>query len=143
MPSFGAKSLERLETCDPRLQEILVVAIEIMDFSIICGHRDKKAQNKAYETGKSKLRYPASKHNKMPSLAVDIIPYPCDWSNTANFFYLAGVIHAVAGALGYQIRWGGDWKGILNGKHNPELFNDLPHFEIVGELVQQPLTLPH
>ena len=42
---------------------------------IVCGHRNKEDQNKAFAEGKSKLKWPKGKHNKLPSQAVDAAPY--------------------------------------------------------------------
>lgn len=71
--------------------------------------------------GFSKLKYPNSKHNKTPSIAVDIIPYPfMGWDNTGDFKLLSDIIKRHAKALDIKIRWGGDWVN----------FVDMPHFEL-------------
>ena len=67
MPKFSKISRQKLDTCDPRLIQICEAAIKRMDFAVICGHRDKKAQDEAFKGGFSKLKFPRSKHNKMPS----------------------------------------------------------------------------
>jgi peptidoglycan L-alanyl-D-glutamate endopeptidase CwlK len=130
MARFGATSLARLGTCDARLQEVLSTAIEITDFTILCGHRGRLAQNRAFIEGHSKARFGQSKHNTTPSQAVDIAPYPIDWSDTEAFVYLAGIIRAVSHDLGYGniIRWGGDWD--QDERMRDERFRDYPHFEI-------------
>ena len=74
MPYFGRLSTQRLSTCDERLQDICNEAIKVYDFSVLCGHRDEIEQKKLFREGKSKLEYPHSKHNSIPSLAVDIAP---------------------------------------------------------------------
>lgn len=117
MPRLGNKSRKKLETCDKKLQEILETAIEIMDFSVLCGHRGEEEQNEYYHTGRSKVKYPNSKHNKSPSKAVDIAPWPIDWEDKARFHELAGVIKAVAHEKGIKIKWGGDFKGFFDGPH--------------------------
>jgi len=115
MPSFGRKSREALDTCDCRLVKVAETAIGLMDFSILEGHRDEQTQNRYFDEGESKLRWPDGNHNKLPSLAFDIAPYPLDWSARtkaiARFYLLAGVILAVAFMLGIKLRWGGDWNG--------------------------------
>ncbi len=128
MPKFSSKSLERLQTCDSRLQEICHEAVKQMDFVVICGHRGEAEQNKAFQGGFSKLKFPDSKHNKLPSLAVDIAPCVViagktviDWDNISAFKKLGGIVKQIAKEKGYQISWGGDWKS----------FKDYPHFEIV------------
>lgn len=129
MPSFGKSSQKKLNTCDIRLQKILNEVIKHYDFSVISGHRGKAEQNQLVNEGKSKLAYPRSKHNTLPSLAVDVAPYPIDWNDTARFYYLAGLITATAHTMGYTIRWGGDWDS--DNEFSDNRFNDLPHFEIV------------
>ena len=74
MPVFGKRSLQKLETCDPRLQEICKEAIKVMDFTVLCGHRAEDEQNRVYNEGKSKLQWPKSKHNSKPSIAIDLAP---------------------------------------------------------------------
>ena len=122
MPSFSPRSLERLSTCHPDIQRVLGAAIEFIDFVVLEGHRGQEAQDTAYHDGKSQLQWPESRHNRVPSEAVDIAPWPLDWNDREAFFYLAGVIQATARHLGVRLRWGGRWK-----------MQDLPHFEIARE----------
>jgi peptidoglycan L-alanyl-D-glutamate endopeptidase CwlK len=129
MAKFGKRSLKKLKDANNKLQIILNDAIEIMDFSILETHRDKATQNKYYNNGKSKLRYPQSKHNILPSKAVDIAPYPIDWNDTKRFYYLAGIIKGIANAHNIKIRWGGDWDS--DNDFDDQSFMDLPHFEVV------------
>lgn len=128
MPQFGRRSLERLSQCDERLQRILQRAIKLYDFTILTGHRTEEEQNKAYSQGASKLQWPHSQHNNLPSLAVDVAPWPIDWYDKNRFFFLAGVLLTLAKEEGVELRWGGDWDGDRDFKD--QTFNDLPHFEI-------------
>ncbi len=129
MPNFSKASLAQLNTCHPDLQKICNEAIKIMDFSVLEGHRDEKAQNLAYKQKRSKVKWPEGKHNAMPSLAVDIAPYPINWNDTKRFYALAGVMFAIAHQHGIKLRWGGTW-GDLD-TINKSGFLDLPHFELV------------
>ena len=129
MPYFGRLSTQRLSTCDERLQDICHEAIKIYDFSVLCGHRDEIEQGKFYRGGKSKLQYPASKHNSTPSLAVDIAPWPINWDDLGRFKLLAGIIFGIAHCKCIKLRWGGDWNMDWNLKN--EKFVDLTHFELV------------
>jgi len=126
---FGKTSTRNLKELDPRLQSILNEAIKVMDFSITEGHRGKEKQDEFYKKRLTKLQYPKSKHNKFPSLAVDICPYPIDWKNKKRFALLAGIIKGIAHAQGISIRWGGDWDG--DNFCSDEHFLDMPHFELV------------
>ena len=135
MPSLGTVSLSRLTTCHPDLQILFAVVVEKFDCAIICGHRDEADQTAAYESGNSQVEYPNSKHNSYPSMAVDVAPYPVDWDDIHRFYYFAGQVMAVAGALyqqgeiEHEIRWGGDWDKDTEVKDNK--FNDLVHFELI------------
>lgn len=126
---FSNRSRSKLETCDSRIIEVMEEAIKYIDFSVLEGHRDKDLQDLYYEQGKSKLKYPQSKHNQYPSLAIDIAPFPIDWNNRERFVYLAGIIKGIAFEKGYKLRWGGDWDS--DNELHDQTFFDLPHFEIV------------
>ena len=128
MPYFGRLSIQRLSTCDERLQAICNEAIKVYDFSVLCGHRDEIEQKKLFREGKSKLEYPHSKHNKIKSLAVDVAPWPIDWDDRQAFYTLAGVMFTIAHSKGIKLRWGGTWGGLQD--KNTSSFFDLPHFEI-------------
>lgn len=130
MAKFGNRSTKELSTVHPKLQEILNEAIKYFDFSIIQGHRGKVEQNGLLAAGKSKLEYPKSKHNQVPSLAVDIVPYPVDWKDTRRFSVLAGIMYTIAWQRGVKIRWGGNWSRDLVIGFRKNGFDDLPHFEI-------------
>ena len=81
MPKFGRKSRQRLGTCHPKLQMVFNEVIKHIDCSILEGHRDAITQNKYFKEGKSKVKYPDGRHNKVPSLACDVVPYPIDWKD--------------------------------------------------------------
>ncbi len=129
MPAFSTLSEARLATCDPRLQAILKEAIRHVDFTIMCGFRGPDEQEDAYRTGRSKVRWPNSKHNRRPSVAVDLAPFPVDWTDTARFARLAGYIERIAHEQGVKLRWGGDFD--MDGRTAGEKLVDMPHLEIV------------
>jgi peptidoglycan L-alanyl-D-glutamate endopeptidase CwlK len=129
MPEFGAKSKERLLTCDDKLQQLFNEVIKHYDCTVVCGHRGKDDQEQAVREGKSKVAFPNSKHNKLPSKAADVVPFPIDWNDKIRFYHFAGYVLGVAKTLGIKVRWGGDWNSNLNFKD--EKFMDLPHFELV------------
>lgn len=131
MPRFSRRSRDRLDSCDERLQRVFDKVVETFDCSIIQGHRGEEEQNEAFRTGKSQLRFPESKHNKTPSLAVDVAPYPIDWNDHRRFYLFAGYAMATAQDMGIRLRWGGDWDGDFTWKD--QTFHDLPHFEILGD----------
>ena len=127
MPQFGPKSKRKLSTIHPDLQRVCNEVIKWYDYTVLVGHRGREAQDEAFDKGRSKLKWPRSKHNQTPSLAVDVAPYPVDWNDHGRFHLLAGYMLHAAAQLGIRLRWGGDWDGNPRTKNN---FNDLPHFEI-------------
>lgn len=129
MPRFSNLSEQRLATCDEQLQRILREAIRHVDFTVICGYRTQEEQDDAFRRGASTKRWPLSKHNRVPSVAVDIAPYPVDWKDTARFARLAGYIERIAHEQGVTIRWGGDFN--QDGRTRDETFIDMPHLELV------------
>lgn len=131
MPKFSQRSKARLETCHPDLQEIFNHVIEHYDCTIIEGHRSTQRQDELLRTGASKVKGGKSKHNKSPSLAVDVSPYPIFWEQRDRFILFGGYVKAVADIFKIKIRWGGDWDG--DKDLNDQTFNDLVHFELVDE----------
>lgn len=129
MPHFSQTSKEKLKTLDPELQDVLEEAIKYVDFSIVWGHRDMEAQNAAFNQGKSRNRWPTSKHNSFPSNAVDIVPYPNGYNATySKFFELSSYILAIASQQGVPLKWGGHWKNYTGQGENDR---DWAHFEIM------------
>lgn len=125
---LGTKSKERLFTCHPHLQMIAKAAIKRINFTVLCGYRGPTEQNDAFERGTSKLRFPNSKHNRQPSWAMDLAPWPIDWSDIDRFKALAGIVLDEAKKANVKIRWGADWN--RDGDWRDEKFRDWPHFEI-------------
>ena len=131
MPRFGRKSLERLNTCDKRLQILFKAVVKEFDCSVTEGYRDEETQNECFMRGASKLKYPHGKHNKQPSIAVDVYPYPIDVEDRDRFHFFAGYVKAVAEQLGIKIRWGGNWSNDMHKGFKRNKFDDLVHFELV------------
>jgi peptidoglycan L-alanyl-D-glutamate endopeptidase CwlK len=116
---FSDDSLKKLYECHPWLVELMLYSIRTSqdDMSIICGYRLDIDQNEAYRTGKSKLRAGQSLHNKVPSQAVDIAPYPIDWENIDLFKQMGDHIKDCSRSLGIPIIWGGDWESLKDYGH--------------------------
>ena len=134
MPSFGKRSMDRIATLDPRWPPILTAAILETDFTVICGHRGASAQTEAYEKGLSKTPWPRSKHNKLPSLAVDLAPWYTEephirWKRNSDFIDLSAVILGKALELETNVRWGGDWD--QDGDMTDQTFMDIGHYELM------------
>lgn len=153
MPAFGRESQKKLNTCDKDIRLICDKTIIMIDFSIITGHRTKEEQNGLFPKY-TKLKWPKGKHNKFPSMAVDIAPYIKPYgvifggreqifrmmeirgvSKAAaeafvvkSYARMMGYIEAIAFTAGIKIRVGIDWDGdfdMLDQK-----FHDLGHWEL-------------
>ena len=128
MAKFGKTSKKRLGTCEKDLQRLFEEVVKHFDCSVLEGHRGQEKQDKYFNEGKSKVKYPKGRHNATPSRAVDAIPYPVDWDDTERMYYFSGVVKGIAISLGINIRWGGDWDGDTEVQDTN--FKDLPHFEL-------------
>lgn len=117
--------MQRLSTVHPDLQSIAHELIKHMDVTVLCGHRGEREQEAAFVAGNSKLRYPRSKHNKLPSEAVDLAPYDktvsggVNWQDIARFNEMCDLVEAIAKDLGIKLRLGRDFS-----------FKDYVHFEL-------------
>ena len=128
MAKFGSRSKANLNSCHSDLQKVFNEVIKKVDCSVLCGHRGKEDQNKAFDEGRSKVKYPNGRHNADPSYAVDVTPYPVDWKDRERQTLFAGYVIGVAQGMGIDLRWGGDWDQDFQVKDNK--FDDFPHFEI-------------
>lgn len=158
---FGASSKERLAECTVEIQTVLNLAIEVTDFSVVCGHRNQVDQNVAYERGFSRLVWPNSDHNAFPSPAVDVVPwsdkYGALWGGDEQLYkiardkgttrleakrwvwqryaFLFGVISGIAKVRCPDVRlvWGNDWDG--DQDYLDQSLVDMPHvgFKRKGE----------
>lgn len=117
---YSKKSMDKLATCHPDLQKLCLELIKHRDITVLHGHRGEHDQNELFDKGMSKKRYPDSKHNKLPSMAVDLAFYPIDWNDTAKWEEFKEFVKGVAKQLNIDIIAGGDWK----------TFKDFPHFEL-------------
>jgi len=139
MNVYSKKSFAQLCTAEQNLRHLFTSILPFYDHTIIEGHREKEAQNRAVEEGRSKLSWPNGKHNADPSRAVDVSPHPVEWPTVAlpveenerrirRFYHFGGFVEGFAAAIGTSVRWGGDWdqdRDLFDQK-----FNDLVHFEL-------------
>ena len=100
MPEFSVASLGHLASCDVRLHRLFNRVIRTVDCTCLEGHRGQARQEEMLRTGKSQADWPHSKHNSEPSLAVDVAPYPIDWSDRERFCLFAGFVLGVASEMG-------------------------------------------
>lgn len=130
MPEFSQHSKNILYTCHDKIQLVMLEAIKAgPDFSIVSGRREQAEQDHLYNTGASKLKFPFSKHNESPSHAIDIAPFPIDWTDEKRFHVLAGWILAIGHKNHVELKWGGDWD--RDWSYKDQTFHDLGHFELL------------
>ena len=131
------KSKKKLKDLHPLLVMLCNTIAEQIPIYVVCTYRDAITQNKAHDAGNSPHLYPNSKHNRIKAQAVDLAPKEpdstIDWKNLKKFTVLAGMVLStylfykhVFRALGYRLRWGGDWDMDYGMRGT-----DLGHFELV------------
>ena len=130
---YSKRSKEILSDADANLQKVFmfVIKLGLVDITIIQSTRSRSEQERLYNIGKSKVQWPNSKHNHMPSKAIDAAPYvdgKVSW-DTNHCIFLAGIVCAVGASMGIKIRWGGNWD--MDGEPiTDQDFQDLVHYEI-------------
>lgn len=138
MLSPGA--MKKLDDVDPILRDLVIAAEKIIPFTVIEGHRDQAAQEKAFTEGKTQLHWPNGKHNSLPSMAVDLAPLyhngtdQIDWNDLIAFGRIMGVMQALAWQRVVTLRFGFDWDGDYRSVNRDpgETFMDAPHVEKVS-----------
>jgi peptidoglycan L-alanyl-D-glutamate endopeptidase CwlK len=127
--------MDRLKTCHPDLQKLLIEAIKHYDITIIEGIRTKERQEELVRTGMSKTMN--SMHLDQGdgySHAVDCALWPIDWQDRDRFVFLQGFLKGLAimmkekGEITHDLRLGIDWDDDGNIKEHS--FFDGPHIEI-------------
>lgn len=128
---FSSASWGRLQTCHPDLQLLMKTALGDpdcpCDFTVTEGHRTEERQNQLYAEGRSQLQWPNSRHNKQPSMAVDVSPWiggTLSWDlddyeplgahirSTWNRLELEGRLSGQ-----YNLTWGREWKTLVDAPH--------------------------
>ena len=123
MFKLSTLSQAKLNSCHSDLILLINEVAKTEKCAVICGHRGKAEQEKAYLSGTSRAKWGQSKHNQMPSLAVDVVPLPLDWEDIPAFEKLGEKIMAKAKELGIKVKWGKYFKGLV----------DYPHFELASD----------
>ena len=116
---YSKESLERIEECHEDLQLIAMELIKHMNVVVLCGYRGEREQNSAFINGFSKQQWPRSKHNSIPSRAIDIAPYPTNWDDIESFKNMCELVEHIASQFNIKIRLGRDFS-----------FRDFPHIEL-------------
>ena len=129
MPKFSPRSLNKLHTCHPLLQEWARAVVRKVDCTVVCGHRSRRDQNQAFKDGNSEKKWPDSDHNVMPSNAIDLAPHIAGKGiikDPAQCAFFARQALKIAEAMGIDIGWCGDWDG--DGDLTDQKLRDFWHF---------------
>jgi len=140
---FGTRSKNNLGNVRQELIELAqeVLDLGLFDFGITCGAREKEEQEKLFFEGRTKVRYPNSKHNVIPgdperekACAFDFVLYvngkaTYEKEDLPSYYMAIGVFIGIAAKKGIKIRCGGDWDGDFDVKD--QSFHDLPHVELI------------
>ena len=125
---LSQSSLNKLKGVHPKLVQLVLIAIKTspIDFCVTCGVRSLADQQKAFKEKRSKCDGIINKSNhqvKSDGLghAVDIAPLPINYNDIKKFDALAVHIKKIAKDLKINIRWGGDFKSLV----------DKPHYELI------------
>jgi peptidoglycan L-alanyl-D-glutamate endopeptidase CwlK len=126
MFKLSKSSTERLHGTDPRIMEIVQLALTIspVDFGIPehGGFRSASTQNELFTKGVSKCDGVKDLSKHQSGLAFDIYAYAdgkANW-NTTDLTRVAAAILQAASVLKYPLEWGGHWKS----------WKDMPHFQL-------------
>jgi len=147
---YSVRSQDRLDTCCAGLIKLFSEVIKGYNCTVLCGRRNKEQQENAYIAERSKVRYAFSLHNRFPSMAVDVSPYPIpkNWGKISwdlipkkqrktiqkeikelhKFYHFNGYVKGVADCNNIPIRQGHDWDS--DNDFNDQSFDDLVHTEI-------------
>lgn len=130
MARYGKQSMAELDGVHPLLVDWGFELVTVFDHKVISGVRDLTVQRQYVSLGVSQTM--DSKHLIQPEdgfgHALDLAPYPVDWSDTRRFYLMAGYGLMLAIKMNIPIRWGGDWDRDTQVKD--QKFNDLGHFEL-------------
>ena len=149
---LGKGSLDKLSTVDERLQRLVHFMVgmindsekdrDSLDFTITCGHRSKDEQDKI-SSGNTLVKWPNSKHNKSPSLAVDWAVWDpnkgekggIDYDDRYSYMLLGFYFENAARLLDIPARWGGKFRRPDSStsfrKQYGRAFEDLCHGELI------------
>lgn len=114
---LGASSLKELDTCHPKIGRLMREVdrrvskrrVQKFDIKAVCGHRGEVAQEQAFRDGNSDKHWPDSRHNTLPSTALDLTPFPELWSDPELLMLVIGYVLAVADELDIELEVGALW----------------------------------
>jgi hypothetical protein len=127
MPSFSQSSKDKLAEASEDLQVLFNEVIKYFDCTIVCSHRNKEDQTKAYNDGFSDVQYPNSYHNKFPAMAIDAVPYPELYTDEDKMIEFGGFVMGIYSILKAEDKIKGtiEWGWQLWGWDKPHFQNKI------------------
>jgi peptidoglycan L-alanyl-D-glutamate endopeptidase CwlK len=119
------------DSLHPELKFVIDDVARHFDIALIEGYRGPERQAELVEGNLSRKDFPKSKHNIMPSQAVDLLPYPINRENHLQIAYLAGHMRMAGKCAGVKIVWGGDTKQQMLVSGRFKNISYVHHFELV------------
>ena len=150
MPEFVENSKKIIDTCHIGIRQVAYEIIKHFDCTPLYGYRTPEEQFELFKIGRKMIgglwivvnelmvvtncdgKDILSNHNKQPSDALDLAPYPLNWRDRERMYYFAGQVKAEARYIGVGLIWGGDWDD--DTEVRDQTFFDLVHFERVREV---------
>ncbi len=123
-------SIANLENVHPDLVTLVRDVSQFCPIRVLCGYRDQAAQNQAVKNGNSKTPWPTSKHNSVPSLAIDLCIEPYNPDDALQCLYLNAFVMGFGIARGLKLRSGADWTGKFSPSTSPSP-KDYFHIELL------------
>jgi len=74
-----------------------------LTLTVSCGFRNEADQEAAFAAGTSKEHWPNGKHNRRPSDAADVEPYPERWADPVKLAVLHAYIVGLARSRGMSL----------------------------------------
>jgi peptidoglycan L-alanyl-D-glutamate endopeptidase CwlK len=142
MFTFSERSLNNLKGVHPKLVAVVHRALELstIDFTVLEGVRTQARQDELWAQGRTTPGQvvtwvqTSGTHGIQADgygHAVDLAPYPIDWTDQKRFDQLATVMFAAAKELGVTLRWGGNWD--MDNFVHEHGESDSPHFELFNQ----------
>lgn len=133
--NLSKRSLQRAEGVDPRLINLIMLAIKRtpIDFGVAYqgGKRTAEEQNELFKGGFSKCDGYEKLSKHQSGNAIDLIVFVGNKvvDNKEMLCVIAGVMFACAKELNIKIRWGLMWN--QSGDIRDNTFNDIYHYELI------------
>jgi len=137
MSNYSKNSRDKLAIAHIDLQTIFKEVIKHYDNTIVYTFRGEELQNRLFDEDASKKKYPHSRHNHYPAMAVDSAPYIAGKVSEDMYqcYHYSGYVLGIAEMLykykviSHKLIGGSDWDD--DKDVNDQKFRDLWHYELI------------